>query len=102
MAAPLDIAVQTSPQPTNKVQAAGNIGGSLAGIVAGVMAGYAGPALIEMMGVWGANHPSTAQLIVMAVTTVAAALAGKYGGQAAAFNVLDKPNQALVAVPPAP
>ena len=93
-----DIARQASSQPTNKVRAASNVGGALAGVMAGVMTAFGGPALMELMGVWGTSHPSTAALLVASVAALASWVAGKYGGQQAAYNVLDKPNIPLVSV----
>ena len=94
----LNIAVQSSGQPTNKVRAASNVGGALAGVMAGVMTAFGGPAIMELMGEWGMSHPSTAALLVATVAALASWVAGKYGGQTAAFNVLDKPNIPLVAI----
>lgn len=91
----LDIAVQTSPQPTNKVAAASNAAAAAGVIIAGVMAAYGGPAILELLGAWGQSHPNTAQLIVMIVSGLAGGVGGKYVPQVAAYNVLDKPNVPL-------
>lgn len=91
----LDIAVQESPQPTNKVAAASNAAAAIGGVIAGVMAAYGGPAILEMLGDWGTAHPDTAQLIVMIVAGIAGVVGGKYVPPAAAYNVLDKPNKPL-------
>lgn len=93
-----DVAIQQPgmTEPTNKVAAAGTAAAGIGFVVAGVMAGYGGPAIIELMGTWGEMHPNSANLIVMIVTGIAGAVAGKFGSQAAAYNVLDKPNVALV------
>ena len=92
----LSVAVQTSGQPTNKVAAASNMGGGLAAVVAGVMAAYGGPAITEMLGTWSTTHPSATALLVAAVAAVAGYFVTKFGGQAAAYNVLDKPNVPMV------
>lgn len=92
------VAIQTGSQPTNKVAAAANAAGSLAAVLAGVMSGYAGPAIAELAGEWGKNHPSTLQLIIALIAAAAAFAVTKYGGQAAAYNVLDKPNVPLAPV----
>jgi ammonia channel protein AmtB len=93
----LDIAVQApgNLQPTNKVSAAANAAGGIGAVVGGVMAGYGGPAIVEALGKWGETHPSITSFVVMMTTGVIGALAVKYGGQRAAYNVLDKPNVAL-------
>ena len=93
----LGVAVQASAQPTRKVVAATVTGGSLGAVVGGVMAGFGGPAIIEALGAWGQAHPSISGLIVTLVTSIAAFYAVKYGGQAGAYNVLDKPNVPLKA-----
>lgn len=93
----LGVAVQASAEPTNKVAAASNAAGSFAAVIGGVMAAYGGPAMTELMGEWGKAHPSTAALGVMLVTSLASFYAVKYGGRAAAYNVLDKPNVPLKA-----
>lgn len=90
------LAVQNGPQPTRKVAAAANAAGSLAAVIGGVMAGYGGPAIMELLGEYGKTHPSIAGFLVMMATSVASFLAVKYGGQAAAYNVLDKPNVPMV------
>jgi hypothetical protein len=97
-----EVAFQTGGQPTRKVSAASNVGGSVAAVLAGVMAGYGGPAIMELLGEYGSSHPSVAQFLIMIATSVAAFIATKYGGQAAAYNVLDKPNVPLTPVSPAP
>ena len=97
-----NVALQASPEPTNKVAAASNAAGGLAAVLGGVMAGYGGPAITEMLGTWGQAHPNTAALIVMAVTSVAAYIATKYAARAAAYNVLDKPNVAVKPVQESP
>lgn len=89
------LAVQSGGQPTRKVSAATNAAGSVAAVLAGVMAGYGGPAIMELLGKYGETHPSVAQFLIMATTSLAAFLATKYGGQAVAYNVLDRPNVAL-------
>lgn len=92
------IAVQAAPEPTNKVAAASNAAGGLAAVVAGVMAAYGGPAIVELLGEWGATHPSTTQLVVGIGAAVAGFVVTRAGGRAAAYNVLDKPNVPLVPV----
>lgn len=87
------VAVQVGPQPTNKVSAATTAAGGIGGILSGAMAAYGGPALIEMLNPdWVAAHPNATQLLVLVVVGVGSALAIKYFGQSAAFNVLDAPN----------
>jgi hypothetical protein len=102
MAEPLNIAVQESAQPTNKVAASTNASGSVAAVVAGVMAAYGGDAIREVMGAVATTHPDGTNLVVMLVTGIAAFYATKLGGRAAAYNVLDKPNVPLVAASPTP
>lgn len=92
----LNIAVQDSAQPTNKVAAASNAAGGVAAVVAGVMAAYGGDAIRELLGPMAATYPAATTLIVLIVTGLASFYATKFGGQAAAFNVLDKPNVPLV------
>jgi len=92
---PLNIAVQDSAQPTNKVAAASNAAGGVAAVVAGVMAAYGGDAIREIMGPLAQQYPSATTLVVLMATGVAAYYATKFGGQAAAYNVLDKPNVPL-------
>lgn len=92
----LNVAVQATNQPTNKVAATGTAAGGLAAVIAGTMAAYGGPAIQELLGSWGTNYPSVSQLLILIVTGVAAYFATKYGSQQAAWNVLDKPNIPLV------
>jgi hypothetical protein len=101
-AAAVNVAVQTGPQPTNKVAAASEAAGSLAAVLAGVMAGYGGPAITELLGAWGEANPSTTQLVVALVAAAAGYVVVKYPARAAAYNVLDKPNVPLAPVSPAP
>jgi hypothetical protein len=90
------LAEQTTMAPTNKVVAATNMAGTIAGIVTGTMAAYGGPAILELLDkAWAASHPNAAQLIVLLITGVAGGLATKFGGKAAAFNVLDKVNRPI-------
>jgi hypothetical protein len=95
MSEPLNIAVQDSAQPTNKVAAATNASGGIAAVVASIMAAYGGPAIVEALGEFATTNPSGTAFAVMLVTGVASFYAAKLGGQAAAFNVLDKPNVPL-------
>lgn len=88
------VAIQTDPQPTNKVSAASNTAGGIAGVLAGVMTVYGGDAIRETLSVLPIG-PKLQDLIVFAVVAVAGFYASKLGGQAAAYNVLDKPNVAL-------
>lgn len=92
------IAVQTQPEPTNKVAAASNAAGSLAAVLAGVMTGYAGPAITELAGEWGKGHPNTLQLGIAMIAALAAYVATKAGARAAAYNVLDAPNVPMAPV----
>jgi hypothetical protein len=54
---------------------------------------------MEQLGTWGTSNPSTAALLVAAVAAIVGYFATKYGGQAAAYNVLDKPNVPMVPAP---
>ena len=92
----LNIAVQASGQPTNKVSATGTAAGGIAAVLAGVMTAYIGPAIMEQLGSWGTANPSTAAFLVALAAALAGFFATKYGGQAAAYNVLDKPNIPLI------
>jgi negative regulator of sigma E activity len=93
------VALQISPEPTNKVQAGTTAAGGLAAVIAGVMAAYGGPAVVELLGAWATTHPSATALLVAGLSAVAAYFVTKYGGQAAAYNVLDKPNVAMIPGP---
>lgn len=92
----LNIAIQEGTQPTNKVAAASNASGGIAAVVASIMAAYGGPAIIEALGSFAETNPSGTTLLVMLVVGLASFFAAKFGGQAAAYNVLDKPNVPLV------
>ena len=99
---PLNIAVQDGAQPTNKVSAASNTAGGIAAVVASVMATYGADAIREALGEWGAAHPSNTTRITILLVSLAAFFSTKLGGQAAAYNILDKPNVPLVKARTAP
>jgi hypothetical protein len=92
------VAVQTGPEPTNKVAAATNAAGGIAGIITGIMAAYGGPAIVEMLGAWATTHPAATQFLVVLITGVAGWLATLYGGRIASYNVLDAPNVPMAPV----
>ena len=86
------LAEQTDDHPTNKLAAGTNAAGAIGGVIAGVFASYGGPAIKELIGTTGLGAESQ-NFVVLLVVTVAGFLATKYGGQRAAYNVLDKPNR---------
>jgi hypothetical protein len=96
-----DVAVQTGGQPTRKVTAASTAGGSIGAIIAGAMSLYGDGAIREVLGGLPIGEKST-DLIVFVLVSAAVYLGTKYGAQAAAYNVLDKPNVPLAPVSPAP
>lgn len=91
---PEPVAIQTNLEPTNKLQAGTNAAGGVAAVLASVMAAYGADAIREIIG----THlgPNTTNLLIMAITGVAAYFATTGFGRAAAYNVLDKPNVPLV------
>lgn len=96
-AATATVAVQTGGQPTRKVSAASTAGGSIGAIIAGAMSLYGDDAIREVL----ANlpiGPKATDLIVFVLVSAAIYLGAKYGAQAAAYNVLDKPNVPLTPV----
>jgi hypothetical protein len=97
------VAVQApgNTQPTNKVSAAANYGGGIGGIIAGAMSLYGDGAIREVLATLPIGEKTT-DLLVFAIVSAAVYLGTKYGAQAAAYNVLDKPNVALEPVKPAP
>lgn len=95
------VAVQSGPQPTNKVAAAANAGGGIGGIIAGAMTLYGDGAIREVLGSLPIGEKTT-DLLVFVIVSAAVYLGTKYGAQAAAYNVLDKPNVPLVAATPTP
>jgi uncharacterized membrane protein YeiH len=96
------VAIQTSPQPTNKVTWASNAAGSIGAVFAGSIAAYGGDqlrtVLIELSPSL-AEKPATIGLIVFVLVALAGFFANKYGSQLAAYNVLDKPNVPIVPTP---
>lgn len=97
VSAPAAVAVQVGPQPTNKVSAAANAGGGIGGIIAGAMTLYGDDALREVLAMT-ALGPKMTDLVCLIVVSAAVYLGTKYGAQAAAYNVLDKPNVPLAPV----
>jgi hypothetical protein len=95
----LDIAVQSTEQPTNKVAAAGTAAGAIGAVLVAVTT-FVGPAMEEALG--GKVGPNVLALITAAVGALVGYFALKYGSQAAAYNVLDKPNVPLQASTPVP
>jgi hypothetical protein len=92
------VAVQTSPQPTNKVAAATTAAGGAGVLITGAMVTWGGPAIIEILGVeWTAAHPASTQIIVAVVSGLVALLIPVIG-RYAAYNVLDAPNVAMAPV----
>lgn len=91
------VAVQKSAQPTNKVAAAATAGGSIGGIIAGAMTLYGDGAIREVLAALPIGEKTT-DLLVFVIVSAAVYLGTKYGGQAAAYNVLDKPNVPLAPV----
>jgi hypothetical protein len=91
------VAEQMTPQPTNKVQAAGTAAGAI-GAVLLAAASFVGPALEETL----SPHmgPQMLALVVAAVSSAIGYFGLKYGSQAAAFNVLDAPNKPLYSAAP--
>jgi hypothetical protein len=86
------VAVQTTPQPTNKVAAAGTAAGAIGAVLVAVTS-FIGPALEETLG--GYMGPNALQLVIAAAGALIGYFGLKYGSQAAAYNVLDAPNVAL-------
>lgn len=99
------LAVQASPQPTNKVVAASNGAATMSAAIAGAVALFASDAIME---VWNYVAPAeldngaTAKLIVGCVIAAASFYATQAAGRAVAYNVLDKPNVPLTPASPAP
>jgi hypothetical protein len=93
-----NVAVQTGAQPTNKVSAASTAGGSIGAIIAGAMSLYGDGAIREVLSQVPAIGPKATDLLVFVAVSAAVYLGTKYGAQAAAFNVLDKPNVPLAPV----
>lgn len=91
----LNVAVQVSSQPTNKVAAAAEAAGAIGAVLVAVT-NFIGPALEETLS--GYLGPNTLALVTTAVTAVASYYALKYGTRVAAFNVLDKPNVPMVPI----
>lgn len=102
---PTNIAVQASPQPTNKVVAASNGAATMGAAIAAAVTLFAGDAIME---VWNYVSPdalddgATAKLIVGIVIAAASFYATRATARAAAYNVLDKPNVPVVPVPNVP
>jgi hypothetical protein len=94
-----NIAVQApgNTQPTNKVSAASTAGGSIGAIIAGAMSLYGDGAIREVLSGLPIGEKTT-DLIVFVLVSAAVYLGTKYGAQAAAYNVLDKPNVPLAPV----
>ena len=92
-----NVAIQVSGQPTNKVTAASTAGGSIGAIIAGAMSLYGDGAIREVLGGLPIGEKTT-DLIVFVLVSAAVYLGTKYGAQAAAYNVLDKPNVPLAPV----
>lgn len=89
------VAEQATDEPTNKLAAGTTASAGVGAVIAGAIAGYGSEAirdvLMEVVPALAAKAATTNFLVFIGVT-VAAYVASKYGGQAAAFNVLDKPN----------
>jgi hypothetical protein len=97
-----NVAIQVSGQPTNKVTAASTAGGSIGAIIAGAMSLYGDGAIREVLSQVPAIGPKATDLLVFVAVSAAVYLGTKYGAQAAAYNVLDKPNVPLAPVAPIP
>ena len=93
------VAVQATSEPTRKLAAGTTAAGAIAGVLAGILAAYGGDAIKEVLASTSLG-PAMQNLIVMMVVGVATWLATKYGGQAAAYNVLDKPNIPIATTKP--
>lgn len=89
-----ELAEQPTPEPTNKVVAASNIGG-LAGALLGFIAATGSDAIRE---IWIAAVPPALEteaisgLVVGIILTAAGFFGVKYASKAGAYNVLDRVN----------
>jgi hypothetical protein len=91
-------------QPTNKVAAATNWGGTAGGAIAGIVSTFGSDAIHEQwVNLFGQGaDPMTEKLVTALLVFGICTFATRYLGRIAAYNVLDKPNIAMGPVSPAP
>jgi hypothetical protein len=99
-----NVAVQApgNTQPTNKVAAATNWGGTAGGAIAGIVSTFGSDSIHELWVIaFGTGAaPMTEKIVSALIIFAVCTFATRYLGRVAAYNVLDKPNVAMAPVTP--
>jgi hypothetical protein len=99
-----NVATQITGQPTNKVRAALDQAAPLAAVLAGAIASYGNDKIREVMlelVPYLQTRPAATNFFIFVAVTALVWFATQWRGRAAAYDVLDAPNQPIATTPQA-